>query len=93
MYSKNIKSTCEKRGRSTGNLRYSYKRHLREKFIELLLLLAAFFSVLITFSIVFMLIKESITFFQHVSIWEFLTDRQWTPLFDDAHYGILPVNA
>ena len=43
MYSKNIKSTCEKRGRSTGNLRYSYKRHLREKFIELLLLLAAFF--------------------------------------------------
>ena len=91
MYSKNIKSTCEKRGRSTGNLRYSYKRHLREKFIELLLLLAAFFSVVITFSIVFMLIKESITFFQHVSIWEFLTDKQWTPLFDDPHYGILPL--
>lgn len=91
MYSKNAKSTCEKKSRSTGNLRYSYKRHLKEKFIELLLLLAAFFSVLITFSIVYMLVKESIIFFQHVSIWEFLTDTQWTPLFDDAHYGILPL--
>lgn len=91
MYSKNAKSTCEKKNRSTGNLRYSYKRHSKEKFIELLLLLAAFFSVLITFSIVYMLVKESIIFFQHVSIWEFLTDTQWTPLFDDAHYGILPL--
>lgn len=91
MYSKNVKSTCEKTGKSGGNLRHSYKRHLKEKFIELLLLLAAFFSVLITFSIVFMLVKESVIFFQQVSIWEFLTDTQWTPLFDDAHYGILPL--
>ncbi|MDV6343614.1 MULTISPECIES: phosphate ABC transporter permease subunit PstC [unclassified Nitrosomonas] len=91
MYSKNVKSTWEKKDRSTGNLRYSYRRHLKEKFIELLLLLAAFFSILITFSIIFMLVKESIIFFQHVSIWEFLTDTQWTPLFDDAHYGILPL--
>lgn len=57
----------------------------------MLLLLAAFFSVLITFAIVFMLVKESYIFFQHVSIWEFLTNTQWTPLFDDAHYGILPL--
>lgn len=38
-----------------------------------------------------MLIKESYIFFQHVSVWEFLTDTQWTPLFDNAHYGILPL--
>lgn len=91
MYSKNVKSTCEKIDKSAGNLQYSYKRHIKEKVIELLLFLAAFFSILITFSIVFMLVKESFVFFQQVSIWEFLTDTQWTPLFNDAHYGILPL--
>ena len=91
MYSKNTKSASNNIGRLTGKFRYSYKRHIKEKIIEMLLLLAAFFSVLITFSIVFMLVKESFIFFQHVSIWEFLTDTQWTPLFDDAHYGILPL--
>jgi phosphate transport system permease protein len=24
----------------------------------------------------------------HVPLWDFLTDTQWTPLFDDAHFGI-----
>ncbi|MDD2744555.1 MAG: phosphate ABC transporter permease subunit PstC, partial [Rhodocyclaceae bacterium] len=28
-------------------------------------------------------------FFQNVSIVDFLTDTQWTPLFDDAHFGIM----
>ena len=36
-----------------------------------------------------MLVKESVAFFRHVSIIDFLTDTQWTPLFDDAHYGIM----
>ena len=39
--------------------------------------------------IVYILVKESVVFFQHVPIVEFLTDTQWTPLFDDAHYGIM----
>ena len=30
-------------------------------------------------------------FFNEVSIWDFLTDTQWTPLFTDKHYGILPL--
>lgn len=91
MYPRNARNTNKKTGKSIGNLRYSYKRHIKEKLIEMLLFLAAFFSVLITFAIVFMLIKESFIFFQHVSLWEFLTSTQWTPLFDDAHYGILPL--
>ncbi|GJL71820.1 MAG: phosphate transport system permease protein [Nitrosomonas sp.] len=74
-----------------GKLGYSFTRHLRERFIELLLFLAALFSVGITIAIVVMLVKESLIFFQHVSIWEFLTGTQWTPLFDDAKYGILPL--
>ncbi len=63
-------------------------RHLRERFIEFLLLLAGAFSIAVTVGIVYVLVSESFHFFQHVSIWDFLTDTQWTPLFDDAHYGI-----
>ena len=66
-------------------------RHVHERFIESALFLAASVSVLTTVGIVVILLKESFVFFQHVSIWNFLTDTQWTPLFSDAHYGILPV--
>jgi phosphate transport system permease protein len=64
-------------------------RHLRERSIEFVLLCAAAFSVAITLGIVYVLVSESVLFFQHVSIWDFLTDTQWTPLFADAHYGIM----
>lgn len=74
-----------------GKLGYSFRRHLRERFIEGLLFLSAVLSVAIMLAIILMLVKESFVFFQHVSIWDFLTDTQWTPLFDDAHYGILPL--
>jgi phosphate transport system permease protein len=63
-------------------------RHLRERAIEMLLFLAAFVSVFTTLAIVFILVTESIQFFRKVSLWNFLTDGQWTPLFDDAHFGI-----
>lgn len=65
----------------------------REKVIETLLFLAAASSVLITLGIVGVLVFESLSFFQNVSIWTFLTDTQWTPLFEDAHYGIMPLVA
>ena len=63
-------------------------RHLLERFIEFTLGSAAAFSVAVTVGIVYVLVSESVLFFQHVSLWNFLTDTQWTPLFDDAHYGI-----
>jgi phosphate transport system permease protein len=63
-------------------------RHLRERFIEFILFSAAAFSVAVTLGIVYVLVSESYHFFQQVSLWDFLTDTQWTPLFDDAHYGI-----
>lgn len=74
-----------------GKLGYSFRRRLHERFIESLLFLSAVLSVAIMLAIIAMLLKESIVFFQQVSIWQFLTDTQWTPLFDDAHYGILPL--
>jgi phosphate transport system permease protein len=66
-------------------------RHLKERIIEVLLFVAASVSVATTIGIVVILVKESVVFFQQVSLWDFLTDTQWTPLFSDAHYGILPL--
>jgi phosphate transport system permease protein len=68
-------------------------RHVQERIIEFILFLAACVSVATTVGIVLILLKESFVFFQVVSLWDFLTDTQWTPLFDDAHYGILPLLA
>jgi phosphate transport system permease protein len=66
-------------------------RHVKDRVIESILFLAAFVSVATTVGIVVILLKESFVFFQQVSLWDFLTDTQWTPLFADAHYGILPL--
>ena len=63
----------------------------RERLIELLLFLAALSSVAITVGIVGILVFESLQFFEHVSIFEFLTDTEWTVLFADPHYGIMPL--
>ena len=64
-------------------------RMIKERLIESALLFAASISVLTTVGILYVLISESVVFFQHVSIVDFLTDKQWTPLFDDAHFGIM----
>jgi phosphate transport system permease protein len=66
-------------------------RHVQERIIEFILFLAALVSVATTVGIVLILLKESFVFFQVVSLWDFLTDTQWTPLFSDAHYGIMPL--
>ncbi len=80
-----------KRTVHAGKLGFSMRRRVREKCIEAMLFASAVLSVAIMLAIVVMLVKESIVFFQHVSIWDFLTDTEWTPLFDNAHYGILPL--
>jgi len=66
-----------------------FSRNLKERAIEALLFFAASVSVLTTVGIVYVLVKESVVFFTQVSLWDFLTDTQWTPLFDDAHFGIM----
>lgn len=64
-------------------------RARKDKIIETVLLLAACVSVFTTLAIVYILVKESLVFFRNVPLATFLTDKQWTPLFDDAHFGIL----
>ena len=73
----------------SARLSFSTLRHWKERLIETLLLAAATVSVLTTLGIVYVLVSESIRFFASVSIVDFLTDTQWTPLFDDAHFGIM----
>src|SRR5262245_25550702 len=67
------------------------RRTIGEWIIESLLLIAGVSSIAITVGIVGVLVFESLSFFRHVGIIEFLTDTQWTPLFADARYGILPL--
>lgn len=66
-----------------------FVRNLRERLIEFMLFLAALSSVATMVAIVAILIYESLAFFEQVSLVDFLTDTQWTPLFAEAHYGIL----
>lgn len=72
-----------------GRLGHRRSRHVKERIIEGLLLSAAMAAVATTLGIVFILVKESIVFFSNVSMVDFLTDTQWTPLFSDPHFGIM----
>ncbi len=67
------------------------KRNFVERVIEIILMFAALPSTFITLGIVYILVTEASGFFKDVSIIEFLTSRRWSPLFEDAHYGILPL--
>jgi phosphate transport system permease protein len=64
-------------------------RNVKERIIEAVLFACAAISVFVTLGILYVLIKESVVFFSEVPLWDFLTDTQWTPLFDDAHFGIM----
>jgi len=57
--------------------------------VKSLFALFAFVSVATTIGIVLTLIFETVSFFQEVSIWRFLTDTQWTPLFANKQFGIM----
>ena len=71
------------------DLRQPVARGIREGLIEAPLLVAALISILTTAGIVAVLAFETYEFFTVVSLWDFLTDTQWTPLFSDKHFGII----
>jgi phosphate transport system permease protein len=68
-------------------------QRIKERAIEFCLFLAALSSIAITLGIVGILLHESWFFFQKVSLIEFLTDTQWTVLFENPRYGIMPLVA
>jgi phosphate transport system permease protein len=65
----------------------------RRRFIDwamrVVLFCCAALSVLVTAGIVYVLLSESLKFFAEVSLLDFLTDTQWTPVFEDKHFGIM----
>ena len=69
------------------------RRNVKERVIEFILMMAALSAVFTTFAIVAILLYESFGFFETVSLVEFFTGTEWTPLFEDAHYGIMPLIA
>jgi phosphate transport system permease protein len=65
----------------------------KETLIERLLFACSLLSVFTTLGIIYILFSESLGFFKEVSFVQFLTDTQWTPLFTNKHFGILPLLA
>lgn len=68
-------------------------REWGELAIQALLFFAAMVSVFTTLGIVAVLLVEALPFFRQVSLTAFLTDTQWTPLFAQKRFGILPLLA
>ena len=56
-----------------------------------MLKLSGLITVLTTIGIIWVLFSESFSFFKEVSLVEFLTDDQWTPLFANKRFGIMPL--
>ncbi len=62
-----------------------------ERLIQTGLLICSAVSILTTLGIVFTLLRETVLFFQQVSIVEFFTETRWTPLFASKKFGIWPL--
>ena len=59
--------------------------------MKVVLFACAALSVVITAAIVWVLVSESLPFFREIPLTTFLTDTEWTPVFTNARYGILPL--
>ncbi len=69
------------------------RRRIGEDIIKAILGLAALVSVLTTVGIVIALILPALDFFRAVSPVDFFTGTDWAPLFQPAHFGVLPLLA
>lgn len=66
-------------------------RQARERAIGWALFACAAVSVAVTAGVVIVLVTETVGFFREVPLLDFLTDTRWTPLFQEKHFGILPL--
>lgn len=67
------------------------KIKLWERIVEETLLSSALITIIVTAGIIWVLFSESFSFFAEVSPIDFITDTEWTPLFTNKHFGILPL--
>src|SRR5688500_8432042 len=68
-------------------------RRVEDRSTSALFLACAAISVLTTAGIVGVLAVEAAGFFREGSLSSFLFDTQWTPLFEEKHFGIAPLLA
>jgi phosphate transport system permease protein len=79
------------KGRAEAPSLRAARRRWGEDLIKGLLMLAAFISVLTTTLIVISLIEETISFFREVPVGDYLFGTEWSPLFEPASFGVLPL--
>jgi len=72
------------------SLRRSRPRY-GETIVRSVLFLAALVSMVTTVGIVISLVPPTVRFFGRVGVGEFLTGKNWSPLFEPARYGVLPL--
>lgn len=79
----------------SSDLRLRPGERRRERWIAVVLMSAAVFTVAVTVAVIVVLARETFGFFLHpdVTLWEFLTSPRWTPLFAEQHFGIAPLVA
>jgi phosphate transport system permease protein len=66
-------------------------RRMSERVVEALLVVCGLISVFTTIGILYVLAFETAEFFAEVSIVEFFTGTEWTPMFTNPRFGILPL--
>jgi phosphate transport system permease protein len=67
------------------------RRRYGELVIRGFLVLAAIISLLTTTGIVYALLEETIVFFGDVGVGDYLFGTKWSPLFEPASFGVLPL--
>ena len=67
------------------------RRDAAEFVIERALFLCAAGSILVTVGIIAVLVAETTAFLRQIPIREFLFGTEWTPLFSEKHFGVLPL--
>ena len=65
------------------------RRRYGEDVVKALLAVCALISIVTTVGIVVALFLPAFEFFQEISIVDFLTGTNWSPLFEPAHFGVL----
>ena len=78
-------------GRAPIDLSGRRNRNVGERVIAMVLFLFAAFSVLITVGIVLVLLFEAVRFFREVPVADFLFGNEWTALFLEKQWGVLPL--
>ena len=67
------------------------RRRIGEDVVKGVLAVCALISVATTVGIVVALFAPAFEFFQEISIVDFLTGKDWAPLFEPARFGVLPL--